>query len=42
MGYSPRKIKSLLIDLYDTDRKIKSGDIDKDMALELFVVKASK
>ena len=42
MGYSKDKIKSLLIDLYNTDRDIKSGDIDKDAALELFVVRASK
>ena len=41
-GYRPGKIKKLLIDLYNIDRDIKRGDMDKDMALELFVVRASK
>lgn len=42
MGYSKNKIKSLLTDLYNTDRDIKRGDIDKDAALELFVIRAAK
>ncbi len=42
MRYSTEKIKSLLVYLYNLDRDIKSGDIDKDAALELFVVKAAR
>jgi len=42
MNYRPDKIKALLMSLYDIDRDIKSGDIDKDTALELFVVKAAR
>ncbi len=41
MAYSKSKIKTLLIDLYNIDRDIKRGDIDKDVALELFVVSAA-
>ena len=41
MKYSKRKIKSLLVSLYNIDKDIKSGDIDKDAALELFVLKAA-
>ena len=42
MRNSMDKVKSLLISLYNIDRDIKSGDIDKDAALELFVVKAAR
>lgn len=42
MRYSKEKIKSLLISLYNIDRDIKSGDIDKNAALELFIVKAAR
>lgn len=42
MNYRPDKIKALLMSLYDIDRDIKRGDIDKDLALELFVVKAAR
>ena len=41
MRYSKERIKSLLISLYNIDRDIKSGAIDRDAALELFVLKAS-
>ena len=41
LGYSRSKIKSLLISLYDTDRDVKIGNIDMDIALELFVIKAA-
>ena len=40
-AYSPARLKRLLIDLYNIDRDIKRGDIDKDVALELFVLSAS-
>lgn len=40
--YSRDKIKTLLTYLYNLDRDIKRGDIDKDTALELFVVKAAR
>ncbi len=39
-SYSLSRIKKLLTDLYNIDRDIKRGDIDKDIALELFVVSA--
>ena len=39
--YSRSRIKKILTDLYDTDRDIKRGDIDKDTALELVAVTAS-
>ncbi|MBR2674995.1 MAG: DNA polymerase III subunit delta [Mogibacterium sp.] len=42
MGYSLGRVKNLLTDLYNTDRDIKNGDIDRNMALELFVVRASR
>ncbi|MBR0373716.1 MAG: DNA polymerase III subunit delta [Mogibacterium sp.] len=32
------KIKELLMELYDIDKRIKTGDMDKDVALELFVL----
>ena len=38
--YSRRRIKKILTDLYNTDRDIKRGDIDKDTALELLAVSA--
>lgn len=38
--YSLTRIRDILEDLYNTDRNIKRGDIDKDTALELFVVSA--
>ena len=38
--YSRRRIKKILTDLYDTDRDIKRGDMDKDTALELIAVSA--
>lgn len=38
--YSRRRIKKILIDLYNTDRDIKRGNIDKDTALELLAVSA--
>lgn len=41
MKYNKSKIKSLLVTLYNIDRDIKSGDIEKDAALELFVLKAA-
>ena len=41
MKYSKKKIKTLLVSLYNIDKDIKSGDIDKDAALELFVLKAA-
>ena len=38
--YSRRKIKRILIGLYNTDRDIKRGNIDKDTALELTALSA--
>lgn len=38
--YSLTKIKTILKDLYNADRNIKRGDIDKDTALELFALSA--
>ena len=38
--YSRSRIRKILTDLYDTDRDIKRGDIDKDTALELIAVSA--
>ena len=38
--YSQTKIKSILKDLYNADRDIKRGDIDKDTALELITLSA--
>lgn len=40
-AYSQGKLKELLIRLYNIDRDMKRGDIDKDVALELFSVTAS-
>ena len=39
--YGIDRIKRMLLDLYEDDRKIKSGEIDKDSALELFVINAA-
>ena len=39
-AYSPARIRKLLVDLYNIDRDIKRGEVDKDIALELFVVSA--
>ena len=41
-AYSLRRISDLLIDLYNIDRDIKRGDIDKDVALELFALTAAR
>ena len=38
--YSKRRIKKILTDIYNIDRDIKRGDIDKDVALELLAVSA--
>ncbi len=38
LQYKEKRIKDLLIRLYNIDRDIKSGNIDKDLAFELFVV----
>ena len=38
--YRKSKIKRILIDLYNTDRDIKRGNIDKDTALELTALNA--
>ena len=38
--YSLRRIRKILTDIYNTDRDIKRGDIDKDTALELIAVSA--
>ena len=40
-SYSLSRIKKLLTELYNIDRDIKRGDIDKDTALELFVISAA-
>ena len=40
-SYSKSRIKKILADLYNIDRDIKRGDIDKDTALELFVLSAA-
>ena len=40
-AYSLSRIRKLLTDLYNIDRDIKRGDIDKDTALELFVLSAA-
>ncbi len=40
-SYSLSRIRKLLIQLYNIDRDIKRGDIDKDTALELFVMSAA-
>ena len=40
-AYSQSKIGELLIQLYNIDRDIKRGDIDKNVALELFAVTAA-
>ena len=40
-AYSLSRIRRLLISLYNIDRDIKRGDIDKDVALELFVLSAA-
>ena len=39
-SYSIHRIKKILTDLYNIDRDIKRGDIDKDVALELLVMSA--
>ena len=38
--YSRTRIKAILCELYNTDRDIKRGNIDKDTALELFAISA--
>ena len=38
MLYSKKKIRNLLTHLYNIDRDIKSGNIDKNLAFELFMV----
>lgn len=38
--YSMSRIRKILTDLYNTDRDIKRGDMDKDVALELAAVSA--
>lgn len=38
--YSTSRIRRILTDLYNTDRDIKRGDIDKDTALELLAISA--
>lgn len=38
--YHRKRIKRILTDLYNTDRDIKRGDIDKDTALELVAISA--
>ena len=38
--YSKRRIGKILTELYNTDRDIKSGNIDKDVALELIAISA--
>lgn len=38
--YSRRRIRKILTELYNTDRDIKRGDMDKDTALELIAVSA--
>ncbi|MBR2540084.1 MAG: DNA polymerase III subunit delta [Mogibacterium sp.] len=40
-SYSKARLKELLIQLYNIDRDMKRGDIDKDVALELFSVTAA-
>ena len=40
-AYSLSKLRELLIQLYNIDRDIKRGDIDKNVALELFAVTAA-
>ena len=40
-AYSLNRIRKLLTELYNIDRDIKRGDIDKDTALELFVMSAA-
>lgn len=39
-AYSLSRIRKLLTELYNIDRDIKRGDMDKDTALELFVISA--
>lgn len=41
-AYSLNRLKELLINLYNIDRDMKRGDIDKDVALELFSVTAAR
>ena len=38
--YSRSRIRKILTDLYNADRDIKRGDMDKDIALELAAVSA--
>ncbi|MBQ6389689.1 MAG: DNA polymerase III subunit delta [Mogibacterium sp.] len=40
-AYKLSRLRELLVQLYNIDRDIKKGDIDKDVALELFAVTAS-
>ncbi len=40
--YRQERIKKLLIDLYNIDRDIRKGDIERDIALELFVLSAAR
>lgn len=42
MRYGAANIKELLLQLYESDKEIKGGDLDKDKALELFTVKAAR
>ena len=41
-GYGRKTIKSLLISLYDIDKDIKNGNMEGDVALELFAIKAAR
>ncbi|MBQ6583481.1 MAG: DNA polymerase III subunit delta [Mogibacterium sp.] len=36
--FSPERLRAILIRLYNTDLAIKTGDLDKDLALELFLL----
>lgn len=38
LRFRPGRIKELLTELYNIDRSIRNGNIDKDLALELFVL----
>ena len=38
--YSRSRIRRILTDIYNADRDIKRGDIDKDVALELIAISA--
>ena len=41
-GYGKKTIKSLLVSLYDIDKDIKNGNMEGDVALELFAIKAAR